>query len=118
MKFNLILILFLVFILSFSLVLSDVYVGDTDDSCNEEDGCGDSVPPDSTETSCTDGRDNDANGYTDCYDFQCKSEISCNIEEFTFGSSTIYVKRDSNKIISYFKKFSNRVSLNNVDIYD
>jgi len=45
-----------------------------EDQCNCPEDCG--TPP-STETSCTDGVDNDCDTYTDCDDSDCDSDPAC-----------------------------------------
>ena len=45
-----------------------------EDQCNCPDDCG--TPP-STETSCTDGVDNDCDNYTDCDDSDCDGDPAC-----------------------------------------
>ena len=45
-----------------------------EDQCNCPDDCG--TPP-STETSCTDGVDNDCDTYTDCDDSDCDGDPAC-----------------------------------------
>jgi exonuclease III len=45
-----------------------------EDQCNCPDDCG--TPP-STETSCTDGIDNDCDTYTDCDDSDCDGDPAC-----------------------------------------
>jgi hypothetical protein len=45
-----------------------------EDSCNCPDDCG--LPP-GTETSCTDGFDNDCDGFVDCDDVDCGTDPAC-----------------------------------------
>jgi hypothetical protein len=58
---------------------AEPYCGDgtcdpDEDQCNCPDDCG--TPP-STETSCTDGIDNDCDTYTDCDDSDCDGDPAC-----------------------------------------
>jgi len=50
--------------------------GENQCSCSED--CG--TPP-ATESSCTDGKDNDCDTYTDCYDLDCDGHQDCPSEE-------------------------------------
>jgi chitinase len=47
-----------------------------EDQCNCQEDCG---TPQSTETNCNDNIDNDCNGFTDCEDEICESDIACQV---------------------------------------
>ena len=45
--------------------------------------------PKNTETTCSDGIDNDEDGYTDCYDYECKQTIFCTSENTAVACSDL-----------------------------
>ncbi|MDD3175109.1 MAG: hypothetical protein PHU51_01375 [Candidatus Nanoarchaeia archaeon] len=83
------------------------------DPCMSEDGCGGTVNYDEYETNCSDNIDNDGDGYTDKWDFDCKSEYTI---EFSIGDDKIYLYRetDTSKYTRYFRQIQRQSSSDNV----